>query len=126
MPNKEQVIDELWGNAAHGTRREDIEAAYAAGEAAATACPETTASRRHQTMTQQHVKVSFSKMEIAKFYNEVHAGVHMVSKLKGSGVAVEGSLFPMGVSSGVLQREDSASGEIVFTWTQAADSDDLF
>ncbi len=58
-------------------------------------------------MTQQHVKVSFSKMEIAKFYNEVHAGVHMVS-------------------SGVLQREDSASGETVFTWTQAADSDDLF
>lgn len=32
--NKEQVIDRLWEQAGHGTHREDIEAAYAAGVAA--------------------------------------------------------------------------------------------
>lgn len=31
---KQQTIDWLWENSGHGTRREDIEAAYAAGEAA--------------------------------------------------------------------------------------------
>lgn len=31
---KDQVIEKLWENASHGTRREDIEAAYAAGVAA--------------------------------------------------------------------------------------------
>lgn len=33
--DKEQIIESLWERAGHGTRREDIEAAYAAGEAAA-------------------------------------------------------------------------------------------
>lgn len=32
--DKEQVIEKLWENAGHGTRRQDIEAAYAAGVAA--------------------------------------------------------------------------------------------
>ena len=32
--DKEQIIDNLWENANHGTRREDIEAAYEAGAAA--------------------------------------------------------------------------------------------
>ena len=88
---------------------------------AATAC---TAWRK--AMTQQNIKVTFSEIEFAKLPNEVHAGVHMLNKLKSAGIPIKGSLFPMGVSSGVLQREDNASGEIVFTWTQAADSDDLF
>lgn len=77
-------------------------------------------------MTQQNIKVTFSEIEFAKLPNEVHAGVHMLNKLKSAGIPIKGSLFPMGVSSGVLQREDNASGEIVFTWTTTADSDDLF
>lgn len=32
--DQEQVIEKLWENAGHGTRREDIEASYAAGVAA--------------------------------------------------------------------------------------------
>jgi len=31
--NREQTIDRLWERAAHGTRREDVQAAYEAGAA---------------------------------------------------------------------------------------------
>jgi hypothetical protein len=37
MEDKEQTIYRLWENSGHGTRREDVEAAYLAGQAAANA-----------------------------------------------------------------------------------------
>jgi len=40
--DKEQVIEKLWEDSGHGTRRQDIEAAYAAGFAA---CLELTETR---------------------------------------------------------------------------------
>lgn len=31
-PTREEIIDELWANSAHGTLRQDIEAAFKAGQ----------------------------------------------------------------------------------------------
>ena len=63
------------------------------------------------------ITVAISKARLEAFGADVHAGIHILEKLRAAGIPVRGVLLPMGVAEGTLTMTDSdLSAELVWQW----------
>lgn len=63
------------------------------------------------------LEVRIDTATLVRLGNEIHAGMHVLRKLREAGVPATGVLFPTGVESGVLSMHDDVTfGETVYTW----------
>lgn len=65
------------------------------------------------------IEVRIEKRRLDAFGNEVHAGMHILDRLREAGVPIRGVLGPVVPESGVLSCEidDLGLEEYVYRWT---------
>lgn len=64
------------------------------------------------------IEVSISRAKLIAFDNDVHAGMHILNRLREAGIPVVGTIGVRWVENGVLEVEDDelASEDIVFKY----------